>query len=491
MTRFGVCARLAITRWQSLRGCRRTRLVLELCTCQWLWLLRSIGVMALGLMFPSLGEAQVNTSTNTTGSVTSNQVEDELSADLTLERALWVAWRNNEVSGSAKQRVMAADARVDRAFSFFMPRVTLAGSYTRRAYQTERVVGDQHVVIQNHNALAASGTARLALFDARGFPLLDQSKHERDAARFDAINIKRVFANTVARAFILSLGLEHVYHAAERRVMYAKENLEQAKQRAELGLVSSNDVTRAELEHTSAETALSQTIIDMQQSRLELGNLLTKPVKGNLIEPTTLLAQASGAHGNPGPMIKRALKLRPDLHAAQSATEALKASADEPALRALPSLGAVGQVRATNEAGISGRNIDGYVGAELVWELWDGGSRSAEEEERDAVAVIGDLDVRVMARQLSVEIHKTLVMLKQGQQAEKQAQLAVTSAKRNSKEIGELYRQGLATALLVADANVQLFEAEVAHTQAKYGVAVALIDLRTALGLDPLGRKLK
>ncbi|MCB9666799.1 MAG: TolC family protein [Myxococcales bacterium] len=409
---------------------------------------------------------------------------------LTLERVLFLALRNHETPLTAKQRAIAAEARVDRALALFMPTVSLLGTYTRRAFQTERVVGGERVIIQNHNALAASGTARLSLFNARSIPLYNQAKYERDAARWSEKDARRVFLGSVAKAFLLGLGTEQVMLAARQRVGFAKENEEQAKQRAELGLVSSNDVTRAELESSAARTQLSRSIVDFKQSRLELGNLITRPVKSPLLEPVRLLEQASGVHGNPGLMIKRALSVRADLRAARSQREALKASADEPSLRVLPSLGVVGQVRATNESGISGRNVDGYVGAELSWELWDGGSRSAEEEERDALAVIGDLDVRALARQLNVEVHSALVALRQGQETEEQARMTVASARRNGQEIMELYRQGLATALLVADANVQLFEAEVAHAQAKYGVAIALIDLRQAVGLDPLGRKL-
>ncbi|MCJ7485987.1 MAG: TolC family protein, partial [Candidatus Aminicenantes bacterium] len=53
----------------------------------------------------------------------------------------------------------------------------------------------------------------------------------------------------------------------------------------------------------------------------------------------------------------------------------------------------------------------------------------------------------------------------------------------------ELYRQGLASALEVADANVSLFEAEVGLVQERYGLGVAFLNLEAALGLDPFGKE--
>jgi outer membrane protein TolC len=43
----------------------------------------------------------------------------------------------------------------------------------------------------------------------------------------------------------------------------------------------------------------------------------------------------------------------------------------------------------------------------------------------------------------------------------------------------------------VADANVRLFEAELALVQARYGMGIAYLSLEAALGLDPFGKEPK
>jgi outer membrane protein TolC len=52
-----------------------------------------------------------------------------------------------------------------------------------------------------------------------------------------------------------------------------------------------------------------------------------------------------------------------------------------------------------------------------------------------------------------------------------------------------LYRQGLASALQVADATVRLFEAEVGFVAQRYGLGIAFLNLEAALGLDPFGKE--
>jgi hypothetical protein len=43
----------------------------------------------------------------------------------------------------------------------------------------------------------------------------------------------------------------------------------------------------------------------------------------------------------------------------------------------------------------------------------------------------------------------------------------------------------------VSDASAGLFDAEVALARERYGLALAMLDLRAALGLDPAGQEVR
>ena len=64
-------------------------------------------------------------------------------------------------------------------------------------------------------------------------------------------------------------------------------------------------------------------------------------------------------------------------------------------------------------------------------------------------------------------------------------------ARQNVDETAILYRQGLAKAIELVDANDSRFTAEVNDATAEFAMAQAYLSLRQALGLEPLGTELK
>ena len=158
-------------------------------------------------------------------------------------------------------------------------------------------------------------------------------------------------------------------------------------------------------------------------------------------------------------------------------------------MRYFPSLGLNGLYRATNEAGLNGHSTDWSIGLNLVWRVYDGGGRTADRAERVALADAADLDMQAIERRVEVEVRTARVALENEQAAIKQAQVAANVARQNAEQTAELYRQNLTSELAVADANVRLFEAEVALVRGRYGLAIAYLNVRAALGLDPLGKE--
>jgi outer membrane protein TolC len=163
----------------------------------------------------------------------------------------------------------------------------------------------------------------------------------------------------------------------------------------------------------------------------------------------------------------------------------------EPLMRLVPVLGLTAQGRVTNEGGFVGRSIDGFIGLDVSWALFDGGDRYGDRNERDANARIAALNERLRTRGVALEVDNALVMLRMARDTDTQSQVAVSAAARNAQETSELYRQGLTTAFQLADATQRQFEADVAQVRARYAVLMALLDLRAALGVDPLGREVQ
>lgn len=405
---------------------------------------------------------------------------EETATGLTLEKALELALTRNERIQASAARTAAAKARLARARAFFFPELALYGAYTRRPEET---------TLQRANALSATATLRAVLFDARGFPLYRQAARDAEAARLEEAEDGRLLAFEAADAFVSTLSAEQVAAAAKSRLEYAGQQLADARSRFEAGLVSANDVTKAELEEATARLELERASGQLATSYLQLGYLLDVGVAPPLVPPEELLSQAGAPPPAAAELLPGARERRLDLAARRLRVDALRAFAQEPRVRLLPTLGLTGQYRLSNEAGLSGRTADGYLGLELVWPFFDGGERYAEAAERAANVRAAQAETSARERRLAVEVENALTTLRTARAALEQAQVAAAAAEKNAREVEELYRLGLASALEAADAGTRLFDAQVALARERYGLLLAYLDTRAAQGLDPLGRE--
>lgn len=386
---------------------------------------------------------------------------------LTLERAVSLALQRNERAAIADTTVEAAEARVSRARTAFFPRVDVLGNWrTDYPDPTERTLSTSALLTQ-------------PIFDARAFPLFRQARFLREAAGFGAGESKRLLGFDAAVVFLNTLSFEQVQLAAQRRRDFAQTNLDDVRARFEAGLVSSNDVTRAELELATAVRGLAEATGNVQAARVDLENLLKVDV-GPLAPPSALLEAAAA---QPSPDIASAQQRRGDIAAERANVEALRAFSDETRARFLPSVGLQAQTRNINDGPITTREQDGFVGLSLSWPVFDAGVRAAERREREALVRGAELELEASLREVQRELQSAAVRLSTEQAALREATAAVRAARKNAEETQILYREGLASALELADATQRLFEADVAEATATYRMALAYLSLREASGL--------
>jgi outer membrane protein TolC len=226
---------------------------------------------------------------------------------------------------------------------------------------------------------------------------------------------------------------------------------------------------------------------------LQLGYLLDDAdiLERKLEVPEFLLRAAEEITLAVDQSISEAQDRRLDLNSLRWTARAQNALTLSPTLKWFPALALTGQYRYTNESGLTGRATNWNVGATLTWSLFDGFLRSGEYGEMKALARLSDLNVQASMRQVELQVREGLVSLENQRAALKQAIVAHDAAVRNATEVAELYRQGLASALEAADANVRMFEAEVTLVTERYGLAIAYLNFEAALGLDPFGKEPK
>jgi outer membrane protein TolC len=402
------------------------------------------------------------------------RADETVTGALTIERAVGLAVTRNERSAIADTTVEAAEARVRRARTAFLPRVDISGNLgTDIGNGSERDLSTSAVLTQ-------------PLFDARVFPLYRQQRFERDAVRLSAVDSKRVLGFDAAVSFLTTLSFEQVLLAAERRRDFAQTNLDDVRARFEAGLVSSNDVTRAELELATAVRGLAQARGDVQASRVDLENLLKADVDV-LAPPVALLDAADDPPPAADSAVAEAQARRGDIAARRARVEALRAFADEPRARFFPSVLFSAQTRNVNDGPITNRNNEGFMGVSFAWPVFDAGLRGADRAERTANVRGAELQLELELRDVERQMRSAAVQLTTEQASLREAAAAVRAARKNADETNILYREGLASALELADATQRLFEAEVAEVTARYRMALAYLSLREASGVAAVG----
>ncbi|HZI64142.1 MAG TPA: TolC family protein [Thermoanaerobaculia bacterium] len=402
-------------------------------------------------------------------------------APLTLAQALELAARHNETPHIAAARLERAEAVRREAIATLLPALTLTSSYTRRAREVTRIVDDEEFVIQARGAESHQAVADATVFDARAFPLVRAASRDLEAQRLESAELVRDLSFDVAEAFFAVLSAERLRAAAGRRIQVAEATVSDASIRRDAGLANLNDVTRSELELAAARLALTQAENLAANARLSLGFLIGVPAMGPLAEPGAEAETPPAA----GELEQRALAGRADLQAREERAAALLALSREPLMRSVPALGVRGTFRQTNETGLSGREQDWNVAATLTWELFDGGERYAQADQRRAEHREAVLQTEALRRLIGLEVRTALADLETAQGALGQAEVQARVAAQNAEEVADRFSNGLATALERADAAVAAFEADVEVERQRFALRLAELALERAVGGAP------
>lgn len=396
---------------------------------------------------------------------------------LRLEQAVKAALESNERARKAPLRVESASGQLDRARGAFFPTLTAGGSGVYRA-QTDR----------SGRSITSSGTVTLnqPILNLSSFPAYSQASHQLESEKWGSVQDRRVLAFDTAKAFIVILTSERVLEAASRRLERAQANLQNAQARAAAGLAGTNDATRSTLELVSSQREIVTAEGRVQTAYLNLGFLMGRPVKAPLAPPDRTTQAAESFESAAESQVRAALDRRPDLRAAHERTSALRASANEPYYRLAPTLSASAQVRALPDPLPAENGHEETATLNLSWNIFDAGFRYADRRTRTAQAESQALDESLLRRSVDNEIRIALVSLNAARESFKIAEQGVIAAQQNTEETEILYRQGLARAIEVTDANSKRFDAEVTRASAKLTMEQAYLELRFALGLGPV-----
>ncbi|HEY8077205.1 MAG TPA: TolC family protein [Labilithrix sp.] len=407
---------------------------------------------------------------------------------LRLEDAVHLALQRNERAMKVPLRVEVAEGSVDRARDAFFPTLVANGA---SQYNPDPAAKTPNIT--NNGTITLSQP----LLNPSAFPLYSQQKHNLESEKWGSMQDQRQLEYDTAKAFIQALTASAVLDSAKRKVDTAKQNLDATTARAQAGLTSTNDVTKAQLDLSSSQSTAATAQGNVDKAFVNLGFLVGQPVKPPLIPPDNTTKAAQRYEESQKNQVKTALDRRqdalksaedrrPDVRSLHEKNEGLRDSAAEPLWRLAPTVSASGQVRVVPDPLASEKAFTETISLNLTWTIFDAGLRYADRRTRLAQLRSGELDESLLRRSVENDVDTALAALRAAREAFKIAQEAVATAQKNIDETQILYKQGLAKALDLTDANQKQFDAEISRESTKLTMEQAYLDLRNALGFGPL-----
>ena len=394
---------------------------------------------------------------------------------LDLETALALAAKNDERPAIARALAAQAQAEYELAWARLLPTIAISGTYRRRAFEVEVPQETRTAVIQASDALASEGRLSMRILDASAIPDIQAADLTTEARSENAKEVSRQLAFETAEAFYAALAADRTFEAAQRRVVLATATSSDAAARFEAGLAARSEINRTRLDEAEARQSLAEALRAQRLARIALGFLIGVEPRGSLTVPE-----------RPASIDDSQPILRPDIAAAQLLVASASRAVWAPWLSMIPTVDVIASLRATNETGFQDRIFNWDISVVATWVLYDGGQRYADADLRAAQLETARLNLAALERTANVDLARASSDLKASLTIVDQANTRAQLAEENRDEVAARFARGLASALEVTDAATSAFEAKVALEQARFEVARAALEVRSAQGAWPI-----
>ena len=401
---------------------------------------------------------------------------------MTLDECVAASLGRNVDVLTAGDEVTIAESQRAGVRGAFGPKVHVDGSYQRwnEAYVFDNFPIHDTTVWNVTASVTQPITALFAIYDAYKVRDLgvDVAAVRREAAR-------RETALRVTESYYRLLQAERLSEVAVASVEQLGAQLRQANSFHTNGIVSRDDVLRAELAVANAQQRLIQSRARVTLERAHLAVLMgmppdspidAQPLPADRVpsrEPLSLEQAETAAEA-------RRVELREvDKRIEQSTHDTRLAY-----LKLAPQVSVVGAY-IHNEGSLFSEVNSGYVGGVASWDIWDWGTTTSGISEAKARAHQVRLARSKVDDQVRLEVRQAFVGVGTASEAMEVAKASVAAAEENFRLVKKRYEANAATSFDVVDAEGLLTQARGQMQTALYDFVIARAALRGAMGAAP------
>ena len=220
---------------------------------------------------------------------------------ITLERAVQIGLKRHPNINAGQGSVAVNEAKKGQAqagywptldatagYERYRPSVNFSGGSTGGSTSTNNIAGTSHSFDQYSNG----ATARQTIFDfGKTWTNVNIQKQNIEASKADLENTEEQVILNVKQAYYNLLRVKRNRAVAEDTVNQFKQHLEQAKAFYEVGTKPKFDVTKAEVDLSTARLGLIEAESSIRLAKVSLNNAMGLPDRRSMALMTTLLFQ--------------------------------------------------------------------------------------------------------------------------------------------------------------------------------------------------------
>jgi outer membrane protein TolC len=436
---------------------------------------------------------------------------------ITLDEALRIAEERNLDLKVAQARLRQADELSWKAWSGYLPQLTVTGAYTRNQYEAvlpfpvysqvrtragapgtpgnpedpprfaDALPGSpsgdflatitQDVTLQEQNQLGAQAELNQALLAPQLWFLIPNARRGERVAALNTEGARREVLFGVAQAYYGVASLRQALQVSERLLEIAQRQEKDARVRYEAGSIAKVGLLRAEIDRARAEQDVRRARNSYLSGRVALATLLDREPDFEIADPPPPELPADLS-----PLEDAALRDRTDVQAARVQVEIARGGRKAAIARYFPNVGAFGRYQIANTGGFTGENDQWAVGLGLQWSILDGGLRESDIRESGARIAEAEAAAASASNRARQEVRQAILDLESAQANAIKAKEQRDLAAENLRLVDVSYRAGAATAVELADATAALRNAEIGFTAESLGTQIAGLRVLQAAG---------
>lgn len=416
-----------------------------------------------------------------TVSPVTNQAATEMSAPiirpgetLTLTRIIAITRHNQPAILAARHRILADESRLGQEKSRFYPQVDASGSYNRMKSALIGIAMDR---TYDYQSVGLSGNQMIYDFGRTSTRVrIQETTLDSTRAELDSTDELFVFNSKIAYYDVLKAARNR--EVAGETVRQFERHLEQARGFFAAGVKPKYDVTKAEVDLSSARLLLIQAENSLRLARVVLNNSMGLPdapdyrLEDNLdFSPFTLPFDQA---------LPMALNHRPDLRALTLKHQAAVHSIDLARKGYAPSITGNGGIAHSGEPGTM--SDEWNLGIAFTVPIFNGYLTRHQIGEARANADVLAANVTALRQTIHQQVEQNYLNLREAEERITTTKLAIQQAEENFDIASGRYNAGVGDPIEVTDAETLLVEARASHIRALYDYRMAQTGIEQSIG---------